>query len=265
MGILDSLIRIKTNQQEDDLLKMLDEIPVYEKLSRNEKFRDLKNSQTTRAKCPLLAKFIDGSLYETLLADVVANVYLQIEGNVPEVLRTATEKTLKQQKQMDILQSGLVHIQYQDIMEYDHELMGGLLAAVFTKRAAGAAMVVLIVREPGGYRMYHGYYMASESDRPVTNVHAPVVVRGQHGIFTMESYSVLGNNGYRFGSYADMQSLQGTLGVMIGPDGELYLTEGERTVMAYHMNYNERNVLNMTKKNARDFAEAVTSIIESVV
>ena len=63
MSILDDLIRVKTNQQDDDLLKMLDEIPVYEKLSVDEKLMDLKNSEVTRKKCPLLAGFADGKLY----------------------------------------------------------------------------------------------------------------------------------------------------------------------------------------------------------
>ena len=48
MSILDDLIRVKTNQQDDDLLKMLDEIPVYEKLSVDEKLKDLKNSEICR-------------------------------------------------------------------------------------------------------------------------------------------------------------------------------------------------------------------------
>lgn len=52
MGVLDDLIKIKSVKQEDDLLKLLDEISIYEKLSANEAFKDLKTSKITREKMP---------------------------------------------------------------------------------------------------------------------------------------------------------------------------------------------------------------------
>lgn len=261
MSALNDLIRIKTSKQEDDLLKMLDEIPVYEKLSADEKLRDLTKSEVTRKKCPLLAAFADGKLYETILAELVSNIYLQIEGNIPNILITATDKTPKQQKQMEILQNGIVRVEYRDLTEYDHESMKDLLAAVFTKNIQDAVTAVLIVRESRGYKMYHGTYTAKDANKSDKSVSTPLIVKGKHGVFIMNSYSVLGNNGYRFGSYKDQYA---TYDVMIGPDGILYLINGD-SVIPYSIPTHEQNILNMAKKDPQEFAEMVTSIIESVV
>lgn len=261
MSVLDDLIKIKGSAQEDDLLKLLDEIPVYEKLSVNEGFRDLTRSEIARSKCPLLAAFADGRLYETVLADLAANVYLQIEGDIPAVLRAAAEKTLRQQKQIGILQQSIVHVEYHDLMEYDHEKMEGSLAAVFTNKCQNGTTAVLIVRDAAGYKMYHGSYAPKESGSVANGIRTPLAIHGKNGAFTMNSYSVLGNNGYRFGTYVDEGA---SYDVMIGPDGMLYLLKGS-TWVRYGISAEERNFLNMSKKDPWEFARTVTSIIESAV
>lgn len=263
MSILDDLIRVKTNQQDDDLLKMLDEIPVYEKLSVDEKLKDLKNSEITRAKCPLLAGFIDGNLYETVLADLVSNVYIQVEGHAPAVLETAAEKTLKQQRQFEILQKGVAHVEYLGLEHYDHEIMKDMVTAVFTKEYDSTVTAVIIIKEPDGYTMYHGTYANDKRENVSadTGINNPIIVKGQHGIFTMNTYSILGNNGYRFGCYA-MSNI--AYDVMIGPNGLLYLLAGDLPVI-HEIPWEDRNSLNLVKKDPKEFAAVVTGIIESVV
>lgn len=261
MSVLDSLIKIKTSTQDDDLLKLLDEISIYEKLSVDEKLKDLKTSKITRTKCPILAAFSDGKLYETILADLAANVYLQIEGHIPAVLETDTEKTLKQQKQMEILQSGIIHVEYRDLMEYDHEIMKYQLAAVFTNTCQDVVTAAIIVREPGGYKMYHGTYVITEINKSVGYVCTPLIIKGHNGIFTMDSYSILGNNGYRFGHYVTDHA---SYDVMIGPDDILYLLQGDFTIPC-KIPKTEKNRLNMSKNDPQTFAETVTLIIESVI
>lgn len=261
MSVLDDLIKIKANMQEDDLIKLLDEIPVYDKLSVDEQLKDLKKSTITRTKCPLLAGFADGKLYETILADLAANVYLQIEGNIPEVLTTAAEKTLRQQKQMEILHDSIARVEYRELTEYDHNLMKDYLAAVFTKQDQNIVTAVLIVKELRNYIMYHGTYIVEEYDKFVINSYIPLTTKGERGIFTMYSYSVLGNNGYRFGSYLTSNK---SYDVMIGPDGVLYLLNGE-LVTSHSITSEEHNNLNMAKRDPQKFAETVTAIIESVV
>lgn len=262
MSVLNDLIRIKTSAQEDDLLKMLDEISIYEKLSVDETLKDLTKSEITRTKCPLLAAFTDGELYAIILAELAANIYMQIEEHIPEVISAAAEISLKQQRQMEILQKSIAQVEYRDLLEYDHESMKNRLAAVFTKTFQDVVTAVLIVKDTGGYKMYHGTYETTEVGKCTVSQSTPIIVKGKKGIFTMKSYSVLGNNGYRFGSYktADI-----SCDVMIGPDGELYLMNGNVTMLTYPIPYEERNMLNMSKKDAWKFAETVTSVVESVV
>lgn len=261
MSILNDLIKIKTNKQDDDLINMIDEVPVYEKLSVDEKLRDLKTSTITRSKCPMLAGFIDGNLYETLLADLVSNIYLQIEGRIPNILLSAAERTMKQQKQMEVLKMGIAHVHYSDLTEYNHELMKELVAAVFTKQEQNYTIAAIIVKEPDGYTMYHGTY-STDTGKCDKIINMPIVVRGKSGIFTMNTYSVMGNNGYRFGLYMNENI---SYDIMIGIDNELYLMNGNIVVSVHSMSREDRNALNMVKKDPKEFAEKITSIIESVV
>lgn len=263
MGVLDDLIKIKTDRQEDDLLKMLDEIPVYEKLSVDEKLRDLKTSAVTRTKCPLLAGFIDGNIYETTLAGLVSNIYLQIEGQIPDVLLSSVIMTPRQQKQMEILQRGIVHVEYRDITEYNHSRFEEYIAAVFTKQTQDITTVAIIIKDSGRYIMFHGSYSANIANKSIQDaVSSQLNIKGEHGIFSMNSYSVLGNNGYRFGTY---NTDQAAYDVMISPDGEMFLMSGNIVAAAHMIPSEERNELNFVKKDPKAFAETVTHIVESVV
>lgn len=262
MSILDDLIKIKTCAQDDDLIKMLDEIPVYEKLSVNEQFKDLKSSAITRSKCPMLAAFADGNAYETILGELIANIYLHIENDIPDMFHTVIERTPKEQKQFEILQQSLIRITYHMLSEYDHELMKDRIAAVFTNRRDMTTVLVIILRDQNEYDMYHGCYDTNGKEYVYTLMLEPVVVRGNKGVFTMASYSVLGNNGYPFGCYMMDNEDYGT---MIGPDGELFLTKGDGTFLQYHIPDEKRNLLATSKNDAKDFANAVLLTIESVV
>lgn len=260
MSVLDDLIKIKTAKQEDDLLKLLDEIPVYEKLSVDETLADLKNSDVTRKRCPLLAGFKDGKLYETLLADLAANVYLQIENRIPDVLMNAATFNAKQEKQKEVLKHGITHVEYRDIVEYDHDEIGSLVAGVFTKREGTACTIAIVVKMPDGYVMYHGCYISDTVEKDSTVKNNPIIIRGSKGIFTMNNYSMLGNNAYRFGTYS---CANGTYDIMLGMEGELYMMNGDQPIV-YELPRALMNRIHMAKSDPQLFAEAITNALESV-
>lgn len=261
MGALDDLIKIKKTKSDDDLIKLLDEISVYEKLSVDKRFRDLKQSEVARKRCPLLAGFADGKLYETILADLASNVFLQIEGNIPDVLLIAMEQSEKRRRQMDILKTGITRVIYEELTEYDHESMAKLVVAVFTKQYEGASLAVIITKAATGYVMYHGSYVTDEQDQTADVPCPPVAAKGSRGLFTMRTYSILGNNGYWFGKY---RTDGHTYEVMIGPDGVLYMREQGR-VLAFELHPEELNSMRLAKGDPDQFAVAVTEIIERTV
>ena len=78
----------------------------------------------------------------------------------------------------------------------------------------------------------------------------------------MESYSILGNNGYPFATYRNRETLYS---VMIGPEKELYLIKEDKTYVTYPIPPEEQNVLNTAKKDPNLFAGQVIRIIESVI
>lgn len=262
MSVLNDLIRIKTSRQEDDLVKMLEEIPVYEKLSVNEQFRDLKTSEITRAKCPLLAGFVDEHPYELILGDLIANIYLQIEDYIPHLLMKTVERTPKQQKQFEILQKGIANVEYKELIEYDHETMAEHVTAVFTNRRKGAVIAVIIVRVQNGYEMYHGSYVLDENSRITVKTLSPVMTKGKKGVLVMEIYSMLGNNAHPFARYTNEKE---SYDVMIGLDGKLYLIKDDGESIEHKISHEEHNRLNMAKKKIEKYAEEVIAIIESVV
>lgn len=262
MSILDDLLKVKKSAKENDLINFIDEVPVYEKLSVNDKFKDLKSSEVARNKCPMLAAFTDGKAYETILADLVANIYMHMEGRIPEVLRSVAERTPKQQKQFEILQSGIAHVSYYDLTQYDHEIMSESVAAVFTKEDKGVVTTAIIVRSTDGYEMYHGIYTVGGDVKNVISRLEPIIIQGQRGVFTMGTYSMLGNNAYQFGTY---NTGQVSYGVMISLEEELFLMNRENVAMNYKMTYTEANTLNRAKRDPEEFARRVLSIIESVV
>lgn len=261
MNILDNLIKIKNCKQEDDLLKILDEIPVYEKLSVDENLKDLTKSEITRTKCPLLAGFADGNLYETLLADLAANVYLEIEDAIPPVLMPVLDQTKKRKKQMEVLQSGITHVDYRELMTYDHEKMKDQVSAIFTKSYKNDVTMAIVIKNADRYVMYHGTYNVNETNNEIYYNPEPQVLKTEQGIFSMDSYSVLGNNGYPFAHYSNKDA---SYDVMIGPDSVLYLLNGSET-KEYQISGEEKNHLNIGKKDPKKFAEAVTEIVERVV
>ena len=261
MNVLDDLIKIKKNTQNNDLIKLLDEVAAYDKLSADKTLKDLKNSEITRKKCPLLAGFVDGKFYETILAELAANVYLQIEGQIPVILETATERSLKQQKQIEILQTGIARVEYHELTDYNHETMSPFLAAVFTSHTDNAVTAAIIVKQDNKYKMYHGTYTVIEEEKVSEVIAKQITVNGDHGNFIMNSYSILGNNGYRFGYYTDNQTIYD---IMISPDNVLYLINGE-DITTRAINNEEKNILNEAKTTPETFASVVTSLIESVV
>lgn len=261
MSVLDDLIKIKTNEQGDGLITMLDEIPVYQKLSVNKQFVDLKTSEITRKKCPMLAAFADGKLYETVLAELCANIYLQIEGRIPQCLRSSIERTPRQQKQFEILQKGVAEVHYDDISNYYHEEMKDHVVAVFIDRHEAAATAVVIVKGLRGYTMYHGTYTTGQVKQAIISAEAPLVYKGEKGTLTMSGYSMLGNNGYPFAHYTGNHA---DYDVMLDPQGILYLVKGA-DIIPYEIPHMDRNILNIAKNDPTEFIKDVTKIVERVV
>ena len=262
MGVLDDLIKIKQMAKEDDLLKLLDELDRYEKLSKEESLKDLHTSEITRKKCPLLAALADGNSYERILGELSANVCQQVENAVPEILQNALELTEKQKRQRDVLKQSIIQVEYRDLSLYAHAAMKDQVLAVFVSKdaRAQAATAVIIIKSDSGYTMYHGIYETGTGKEAThQSTLPPVTARGEKGTFTLSSYSVLGNNAYPFGIYRTDGAFYK---VMLSLEGVLYL-ERSNTLERYVLTLEEKNRLMSAKKMEQEFADAVLSLIES--
>lgn len=264
MSVLDDLIQIKKMSQKDDLIKILEEVDTYEKLSADKALQDLSASEITRKKCPLLAGIADGNVYEQILGDLAANVYLQVEGRIPEILRHGGEMKEKQKRQLNILQSSVAEVEYRDLSLYVHASMKDQVVAVFVSECphTSSAIAVIIVKTDFSYIMYHGIYETDtkESDVKVGDL-SPVQTKGKKGILTLYTYSMLGNNAYPFARYADEK---GAYQVMLSLDGILYLTKDGVVSFEHVLTLEEKNELAAAKETKTIFSEAVLGLIENV-
>ena len=265
MSVLDDLIQIKKMSQKDDLIKILEEVDTYEKLSADKSLRDLSTSEITRKKCPLLASMADGNAYERILGDLAANVYLQVEEQIPEVLRHGEEMKEKQKRQLDVLQSSVVDVEYRDLSLYVHASMKDQVVAVFTFKYphAPSAVAVIIVKTDSGYSMYHGTYETDVKESDVkSEALSPVQIKGRKGVLTLYTYSMLGNNAYPFARYTDEK---GIYQVMLSLDGILYLIKDGAVSFEHVLTLEEKNELAAAKETKTIFSEAVLGLIENVV
>lgn len=192
---------------------------------------------------------------------MAADIYRQIEGQVPDVINITEDIGKKRQRQREVLKAGIVQIEYQSIIDYNHEEMQPFVIAVYTKEFQALTVACLIVKLDGRYIMYHGSYESQSGVVSAETMCRPLNVRTDHGYLILNTYSVLGNNGYPFAVYmTNGDSYQ----VMIDPSGLLYLL-GETETKVYELSHADQNTINTAKKDANLFASAVGSVIERVI
>ena len=86
MSAIENLIQIKKQCKNDDIVRIMDEVTDYEKLSRSPVFRDLRTSKPAQKKLPLLSSAYQGDLYALSLLTLGGNIIAHLTDQVPRVL-----------------------------------------------------------------------------------------------------------------------------------------------------------------------------------
>ena len=138
MSSIETLIRIKKQAQTDDLVRLLDEVADYEKLSKAEAFRDLRTSEVAKKKLPLLAGAYAGEEYSLALLTLAGHVVSHLEGAVPRVLTEPMENlTSRQIVRMELMQKQIIQVTYDSLNTYVHDEEKEHVVAVYTSRRDG--------------------------------------------------------------------------------------------------------------------------------
>lgn len=257
MAAIETLIKVKKQAKTDDLITMLDEITIYEKLSKSKAFRDLRTSKAGQKKLPLLSGAYQGDLYSLSLLNIANNIFIYLTGQgIPVLGNLLEDLSIKDEKRMEILERSVIKVGYWDLTSYDHEVMKDSIVAIFAEEAEKKTILMIIVRDGNEYQIYFGQY---EEEKELEECdHKPYVLKKDDQTLSITSYSILGNNAYPFGTFFD-----GTKNYEIMmPDYEtIWLIPGEGEKEILHTTLSERNQIGLDKTNIDRFTETLLNII----
>lgn len=261
MSALDTLIKVKKQLRNDDLIRILDEVTIYEKLSKSKALRDIKTASATRKKCPLLAAAYDGDLYALALTIVAGHIIAHLEQTIlPIFIEAQLGLSPRERHRLEIMQNQIIPVTYASLMEYDHKTMESNVLAVYATEQETETSIVIIVRNKNEYVFYQGYFDKKE-DLEVSDTNQPYVETREHGSLCIAQYSIQGNNAFPFATY---QRGSKTYSVMLPNHETLWVFEDIEHPQEVHLSLGERNQLGFAKQHVETFASAILDILERV-
>ena len=259
MSAIETLIKVKKQSKTDDLVRLLDEVTIYEKLAKSEAFRDLKTSQPARKKCPLLASAYDGDLYAMSLLTLAGHVIAHLESVVPHVLTEPMAGLSQRERQkMELMQNQVICVSYDSLTAYDHKTMAEHVVAVYTSERETETAILIVVRNNNAYVIYQGYYKEQSIVNNQKDYQPYVETRGQKSL-VISNYSIQGNNAYPFGQYVTGEH---TYSVMLPNHETLWAFKDIDHPMVIPLSIGDRNQLTMTKQSIKTFTATLFDILE---
>lgn len=264
MSAIEALIKTKKQGTNDDLIKFLDELILYEKLAKSETFRDLRTSTAAQKKLPLLSGAYTGNLYSVSLCQMVVNILNHLDGDAPDIVKdpivAMTEKDLRR---LEILQRSVIRVSYRALNEYDHERQKDHVVGIFTTNTSDnedQVSILIVVKENEKYFIYQGFYQNTDSDMGTMQIKSDVY-RKTEGTDRLEiqTYSLQGNNAYPFGVfYHGNNKYQ----VMMPYHDLIRLTliNGEDRIKI-PLTTSDINRMNMSKTEIQTFSECLMDLI----
>lgn len=259
MSAIEALIKVKKQQQTDDLIRILDEVTIYEKLAKSKTLQDLKTSQATRKKCPLLAAAYDGDIYALSLTTLAGHIIAHLENIVPSVLTQPKQQlSPRELRRIEIMQNQIIPVTYASLQEYDHKTMESQVVAVYTTERETETAILIVVKVKNTYSIYQGYY----KERGVietSETHQPYIETRPHGSLCIAQYSVQGNNAFPFATYHTKQK---TYSVMLPDHETLWVFEDINHPQTIVLSLGDRNALAFAKQRVETFAATILDILE---
>lgn len=259
MSSIEALIKVKKHAKTDDLVRLLDEVTIYEKLAKSKAFRDLNTSQPARKKCPLLASAYDGDLYAMSLVTVAGHVIAHLDNIVPQVLtEPMAGLSQREHRKMEVMQNQIIHVRYDFLTAYDHKTMEKQVVAVYTSERETETAILIIVRNDNEYVIYQGYYKEQQIVKNQKQHQPYVETRGQKSL-VISNYSIQGNNAYPFGQYITAEN---TYSVMLPNHEAIWVFKDIDHPIVIPLSIGDRNQLTMTKQSIQTFTATLFDILE---
>ena len=264
MTALESLIQAKKQAQTEDLLRFLDEIVLYKKLSKAEAFRDLRTSEAARKRLPLLSGAHTGNLYSLAMLSMVQNIMQHLDEEIPDVLYTPLENiTERDEKRIALLEKSIIRVNYYPLSSYQDADCRDKIVAVFENKQSKSKTqnaLLIVTRVGDRYDIYQGYYAKKEVEAPKLQ-HIPYTHKEGEIALRIEIYSMLGNNAYPF---AELSWGTDTFSVMMPDYKTIWLLKPHGLAPSHvlPLTAEQVNGLNMAKTEVPGFATKIVEIIK---
>lgn len=276
MSLIEQLIQMKRSEEENDIIKMIDEFTLYEKLSTVKALGDIKDSEALQKRLPYMTRFIHGDFYQVSLAIMANHILNHMEYESPELIqKTIANIPERTMKQLTLASASTVKPTFQELMEYDHETEEEFIVGVYTNEIDNETKIIIITNPSGKeYIIYQGSYVQIDGENlrkrnQSTIDHKDYIQKLNNGILSIGNYSMAGNNHYPFAEYIKegityylsmpTQSIL-QLSTRENLAWEEFIDEHHKREIIY-LTHEETNQIGLSRQDIDGFSQVISDII----
>lgn len=200
LDLIEQLLKAKENTDQIDLHRALNEIIVYQKLSKIPAFADPEKLKQN-SRLPLLAKALNGQPFEFWLMNTAIEIASNVDRSVVNLNQIfANEFTKRQSKQLAILGNVRQYaINYYSLQSFDLDNQPDKLL-ILSNAVPNGKQVALIVQGDKFVNIYTGFLGVSDLENKfISNHMIPYVKDGVE----IKIISNQGNNDFNFAKIGD--------------------------------------------------------------
>lgn len=260
MNVLDNILDVKKKAQDnsqDYFLTMLDEIVLYEKLSKAKSMQDLKNSAILKKKCPLLVKSTEKATYEHIVFQHAHRLLAGLEDPLAHTLYEFIHATnAREERQNEILAKQITKVEFQHLLTYEKQ--EPLRVFTYKPEDTHETGIAIVTKTDDIYTVFQGFYVEDGKDevtiKPLT--FDPYVIKNDDLRLRVKSYSNLGANSYNFATLCHNDVVYS---LSLPLQNQLKLSINKHESILYTLTEQEQNKLTLSC-NIETFAKTLFDI-----
>lgn len=271
MTLIDQLIQMKKSEKENDIIKMLDEFTLYERLSSVKALGTLEESKALQKRLPNMTKFIEGDFYQLSLAIIATNILTYLEYEPPQIIEDKLNNIKERTKrQLELAGGSSVRTHYKDLIEYNHNLEKDNVEAIYTIEQEDIIKIIIITKGINKhYNIYQGEYQETENtkttikEKPIVTDHINEL---ENGKLIINNYSLAGNNHYPFAKYKTNKktyyiSMPSQNVIRLSNTKSLIQTNKDNKTHYINLTREEAGQMGLSRQNINEFSDVIASII----